>query len=162
MQGYLNKIATKQGMGKRGPYTMYNVEIDGTWYGHGFDKPNASEGTYVEFDVVQKGQYKNAENIRAAVSKPSNAASPAQTSIPVNSRDVSIQYQSSRKDAIQMLDVLIKNGLVSLPAKKAEQYDAAMALLDELTAQFYLKLEGVIEDGGVSLEDAIPAPQGDA
>lgn len=163
MQGYLNKIATKQGSGRYGPYTTYNLEIDGQWYGHGFNKPNAHEGQYVEFDVIQKGQYKNAENLRAAVSTPpaASSGSKAPASIPVNNRDVSIQYQSSHKDAIQVLDVLLKNDAVKLPAKQADKYDAAMALVDEITAQFYLKLESVIQDGGVSLEDAIPQPAGD-
>lgn len=165
MQGHVNKISTKQGVGKNGPWTMYNLEIDGTWYGCGFNNPNVPEGSFVEFDVVQKGQYTNANNVRLAqgMSAPqtpqaaSTPAAPAQAPR-VNSRDVSIQYQSSRKDAIQTLGVLLESEAIKLPAKQADKYDAAMALIEEITAQYYIKLENVIEAGGVELEDAIPAP----
>lgn len=164
MQGHLNKISVKQGVGRNGPYTMYNIEVDGTWYGHGFKQPEVPEGAYIEFDVVQKGQYKNAENVRlsnAAASAPSNPSAAPSGAAPVNKRDVSIQYQSSRKDAIAVLDVLLSHEAVKLPAKQADKFDAALALLDDVTNQFYLKLEDVIEEGGVQLEDTIPSP-GDA
>lgn len=165
MQGYINKISTKQGNGHNGPYTMYKVQIEGEWYGHGFKAPNANEGDYVEYNVVQKGQYKNVEGIKpiqgggnSGGGSPS-AAAPA--SAPINKKDVSIHYQSSRKDAIQTLGVLLANEAVKLPAKQADKYDAALALIDELTARYYLKLEDVIADGGVTEEDLVPPTGGE-
>tara|TARA_R110000772_G_scaffold175148_1_gene287003 strand:- start:347 stop:835 length:489 start_codon:yes stop_codon:yes gene_type:complete len=160
MQGYVNSITSKSGQGARGPWTLFSIEIDGQKFGAGFDKPNVPEGSYVEFDVVQKGQYKNAENIRISTATPPVVTSGSQAGAPVNKRDCSIQYQSSRKDAIQMLGVLLTAEAIKLPAKQADKYDAAMAIVEEMTAQFFLKLEAVIEDGGVSLEDAIPVPNG--
>lgn len=47
-----------------------------------------------------------------------------------------IQFQASRNSAIAALDVLLKVEAVKLPAKQADKYDAALALLDELTARF--------------------------
>lgn len=162
MQGHVNSITSKSGQGARGPWTLFNIEIDGQKYGCGFDKPNVQEGQYVEFDVVQKGQYKNAENLRVSTAAPTASTGAPQGAMPINKRDVSIQYQSSRKDAIQMLGVLLTSEAIKLPAKQADKYDAALAIVDEITAQFYLKLESVIDEGGVSLEDAIPVPNGEA
>lgn len=158
MQGHINKISTKQGTGRNGPWTMYNLEIDGTWYGCGFKKPDANEGDYVEFDVVQKGEYKNAENVKRSAGQPAASPSGPAPSIPVNKKDVSIHYQSCRKDAIQTLGVLLTHDAVKLPAKAADKYDAALALINELTNQFYFDLDSVIAEGGVKAEDLIPAP----
>ena len=47
-----------------------------------------------------------------------------------------IQYQASRNTAIAALDVLLKAEAVKLPAKQADKYDAALALIDELTEHF--------------------------
>lgn len=47
-----------------------------------------------------------------------------------------IQHQSARNSAIAFLDVLFKNEAVKLPAKQSDKFDAALALLDELTAKF--------------------------
>lgn len=47
-----------------------------------------------------------------------------------------IQQQSARNSAIAFMDVLFKNEAVKLPAKQGDKMDAALALLDELTARF--------------------------
>jgi hypothetical protein len=159
MQGHLNKIGMKQGNGANGPWTLYSIEVDGTWYGSGFKAPNAKEGDYISFDVVQKGQYKNAENIAVSAGAPATAAPTASGgAAPVNKRDISIHYQSCRKDALVALGVLLQHDAVKLPAKQADKFDAALALVDEMTNQFYLKLEDVIAAGGVQVEDTIPSP----
>lgn len=160
MQGYVQKISQKSGHGAKGPYTLFSMNVDGEWYGTGFNAPACKEGDYVSFDVVQKGKFKNAENVSVA-SQQSAVGSAPSGNIPVNKKDVSIHYQSCRKDAIQTLGVLLQHEAVKLPAKQADKYDAALAILDELTNQYYLKLEDVINAGGVTLEDTIPAP-GDA
>jgi len=161
MEGYLNKIGKKQGQGRNGPYTLFSAEIGGDWYGCGFNAPNAKEGDYVTFDVVQKGQYKNAENIVVASNSNSGGGNGAKASAPppVNKKDVSIHFQSCRKDAIQTVALLLSGddkAAVKLPAKQAEKYDAVLALIDELTTRYYLRLDEVIEEGGVSVEDLVP------
>jgi len=161
MQGYVQKISTKQGHGKNGPWTAYNLNIDGEWFSCGFAKPACNEGDYVNYDSVQKGQYKNAENVSVIPRSAAPAGGDGGGNIPVNRKDVSIHYQSCRKDAIALTGVLLSNGAIKLPAKQADQFDAAVALVNELTNQFYIDLENVINDGGVSVEALIPTP-GDA
>lgn len=163
LQGVIENVSTKNGMGKNGPWTMYSMQVNGEWYGCGFKPIQAGKNDYVSFDFEQSGNYKNAKNVQvvaapAGAAQQAPSASPAQAagSAPVSKRDVSIQYQSSRKDAIQTLDLLLKNEAISLPAKKADKFDAALALLDEITARFYLRLEDVIDEGGVSVEDLVP------
>lgn len=161
MQGYIDRIAEKQGKGRNGPYTMYNLQVNGEWLGHGFTKPNAKEGDYISFDVEQKGQYKNITNVVVipAPSKSSSGGSSSQEYVPpTNKRDVSIAYQSSRKDALQFLDTMLQHDAIKLPAKADAKYDAALAILQELTNKFYLDLEDVVNAGGVTLEEYIPSP----
>ena len=170
-QGYLDKIGQKQGMGRNGPYTSYSINVGGQWYNCGFKPPAANEGDYIQFDLVQKGQYTNAQNIAVSPQQAAQAAPQQQQQgvinkapagpLPVNKKDVSIHYQSCRKDAINIVSTLLDHEALALPAKKADKMDAALAVVEELTNQFYLKLEDVIAEGGVKLEDAIPEP-GDA
>lgn len=164
-QGYIQKISTKQGQGRNGPYTIYSMNVDGEWYSCGFKPINANEGDYVSFNVIKKENFTNAENIKLAAgaqpqAAPQQAAAPSGP-LPVNKKDVSIHFQSCRKDAIQTLSVLLQHEAVKLPAKQADKMDSAMALLDELTARYYLKLEDVINNGGVSEEDLVPPTGGE-
>jgi len=167
MQGYVQKISTKQGMGKNGPYTMYNVQIEGEWYGCGFNKPAANEGDFVEFDVEQKGQYKNAKNVKSVAGQPAPAPAPVSNNsatvvqLPVNKKDISISYQHCQKEAHRLLDTLLKNDAVKLPAKQADKYDAALALVNEISDHLFIKLESIIKDGGVKVEDLIEEPDSD-
>lgn len=39
--------------------TMYNVLLNGTWYGNGFNKPQFGKGAEIEFDVSWNGDYAN-------------------------------------------------------------------------------------------------------
>lgn len=162
MQNYVEKVGEKQGSGRNGPWTMYSVNIGGEWLGAGFKKPECREGDYISYDIEQSGKYKNIVNIKvvpqgSAPNKVSSSSDGVQ--LPVNKRDVSIHYQSCRNAAISLTDLLLKYEAVKLPAKQADKFDAAVGIVDELTNQFYLKLEHVIEEGGVSLEDSIPPPQ---
>ena len=172
-QGYLDKIGQKQGMGRNGPYTSYSINVGGQWYNCGFKPPAANEGDYIQFDLVQKGQYTNAQNIAVSPQQAAQAAPPAQAEnkgssssvpaegLPKNTHQIGISYQHCQKEAHRTLDVLLRAEAVKLPAKQAEKYDAAMALVYEIADSYMLKLQSVIDNGGVKLEDAIPEP-GDA
>lgn len=54
-----------------------------------------------------------------------------------STRDASIQYQSSRKDAIALVDVLLRAAAIKLPAKEAMKLEAVEALVDGYTASFF-------------------------
>jgi hypothetical protein len=49
-------------------------------------------------------------------------------------RDASIQYQSSRKDALEFVGLIVKAEAVKLPAKPADKLQALEALVDHYTA----------------------------
>ena len=137
---------------RNGPATVYSMRVSGEWYGCGFNEPVGKEGDVVEFDVVMNGQYTNAENITLA-----DAATPtdtAETASPqpefVNKRDVSIQFQSSRKDAIQIVGIMLANDALPIKATKPEdKYDIILATTKELTNQLYSDVVSVTASGGV-------------
>lgn len=66
-----------------------------------------------------------------------------------------IQHQSARNSAIAFLDVLFKNEAVKLPAKQSDKFDAALALLDELTAKFIEATRGYAL-GSATTQQAAP------
>lgn|SRR5690606_15170114 len=153
MQGTVNKVSTN---GK-----AWNAMVGDTWYGFGFNKPEFQEGQVIEFEFEQRGKFKNIrpDTVRILGST-SGSSSPAASGSPKNSyddRNISIAYQSSRKDALQLVQILVESQAVPLPTKKAEQADAILALVEHYTAHFFLKLEDVVKDGGVSVEDMLPS-----
>lgn len=44
-------IVVKEGTGKRGPWKLYSIQVDGNKYGVGFDPVKAATGDLVEFDA---------------------------------------------------------------------------------------------------------------
>lgn len=161
MQGYVEKIGTKNGVGKNGPWTLYSVCIAGDWYGAGFDKPACDEGDFVNYEIEQNGKYKNIKSISvaSAPAAPSGNNSGGNGVQRVDTRDISIRYQSSRKDALQLTEILLANDALAVPAKKADKADAIIAFVEDVTNQFYVKLQDVMDAGGVSAEDLIPTPE---
>lgn len=59
----------------------------------------------------------------------------------MGSRDASIQYQSSRKDALVMVDLLIKTGALKLPEAPAKKAGVIEAAVDRFTAIYYEDIE---------------------
>ena len=150
--------------------TVFSVHLNGIKYGGMWENPNVFSGDQVSFDGVQNGQYwnvgKNSMQIiaKAAAGAPlptptvgAGVAAPQGS----NSRDVSIVFQSSRKDALALLPVLLAQEAIIFPksAKTADKYDALVAIVYELTVQNYMQVQDAIANGGVSTEDMVPAPQ---
>jgi hypothetical protein len=74
---------------------------------------------------------------------------------------LSIHYQSSRNAAIALVDAALKAGdIIALPAKKADKFDALLALVDRVSERYFLALEDVIKAGGIT--PTIPDPTGNA
>ena len=138
--------------------TSFGFQVNGEWYST-FDKQDAKEGDVVTFDFIQKGNYKNIAkgSIRASV----GAAPSAPTAAPqaANSRDISIVYQSSRKDAIAIVTAMLSNDCIKLPAAENKRYGAVMGLVDELANMYYNEVQSVIENGGVKQEQEAPQPE---
>jgi hypothetical protein len=79
-------------------------------------------------------------------------------------RDASIQYQSARKDALVLLDLLLKNGALDLSKVKAPSKVGILeATLDKYTAQFYVDIGelGAIARLSTPDEDETPAAEPD-
>lgn len=166
IQGQVERLSSKSGVSAAGKaWNSYSMLLNGVWYSS-FQPIQAQEGQMVSFDAVQKGNFWNINGAVQATGGASPAPAPqAQQQAPAgpapaSPRDISILYQSSRKDAIPTLALLLEQGAIKLPAdtKKADRYDAILALVDELTARFYLKAKAATDAGGPSEEDVIPEP----
>jgi hypothetical protein len=158
--GYVKKINTKDGKGKRGPWVLYSCIIeqdDGTesgWISCGFDKPPFAEGSYISLETSKDGNYTNLvpgsvkqldPPKRAPASTPvaptSSAAAPERKGAYVDRND-SIVYQSSRKDALLLVQLLLENDALPLSTATAKsgiakRYDEVKAFVDKLTVEFY-------------------------
>jgi len=163
MQGFVEQIGEKPGMGRNGPYTLFSVKVGGEWLGAGFKKPECNQGDCIDYEIAMKGQYKNIANIKLATGGSAQAQNTGVATAPpavrIDTRDISIRYQSCRKDAIAVTNVLLANDALKLPAKQADKVDAALAFIEDITNQYYVALQGVMDEGGISVEDLIPTPE---
>lgn len=154
MQGTVNKVNFN---GK-----AYSAEVDGSWYGAGFNEPQFSEGDVIEFQVEQRGKFKNLQGAKTIGSASTGTtAAPKAKAGAVDpqvwiDKDTSILYQSCRKDAINFVGVLLANQAVAVPAKKSDQADAIQALVEDYSAQFFVRTKEVVEAGGCTIEDMLP------
>lgn len=148
----------------RGSNTSLN--INGEWFGCWNYTPDCSEGDTISFEYEEKPKgdrvFKNIKtgtvSVVGAATATTAVPKPASTGHSYAARDVSIQYQSSRKDALQVLPILLEAGAVSLPTKKDAKYDAALAILEELTNRFYVDIQNCVANGDPQAEDIVPNP----
>lgn len=141
--GVVSKITGANRAGRQ----VYSIQVNGQYYG-GFwnTAPNCNEGDTVEFDATQNGQYWNANpnSLRkvaggAPAPDTSVAAAAPRANNGGDARQNSIVYQSSRKDAIQIVDVLLRSESLTLPTKKADRMSVVLDLVDELTEDLAYK-----------------------
>jgi hypothetical protein len=160
IQGYVKKVNTKDGKGKRGPWTLYSCIIeqdDGTesgWISCGFDKPPFAEGSYISMETSKDDKYTNYVVGSAKVLEPpkrapaSTPVAPASSGAPTErkgayvDRNDSIVYQSSRKDAIALVSLLLEHDALPLSTATAKsgiakRFDEVTAFVDKLTVQYY-------------------------
>jgi hypothetical protein len=186
-KGFIQKIAVKQGKGKRPPYkawTLYSIKLadeNGVeleqWFGAGFDPPKVKEGDYVALTAEQNdGGYWDVKGItplKNAPAKVSAANSGVATNGATISTQSSIHYQSARNSAIEVIKLLVETK--SLPVSssqtksgEAKRYEEIMALIDKLTVRFYVDtetqriLETVADEGASEEEEVIVPGEADA
>lgn len=163
--GYVKKINTKTGSGKRGPWTLYSsiLELDdGTdsgWISFGFEKPPFSEGSYISIETQKTDRgvdyVPGSGKVLPPPSKPpvknaATAANPsattADTAVPraiggyVDRQD-SIVYQSSRKDAIALIGLLLEHDALPMSAStakagQAKRFEEITAYVNKITVQY--------------------------
>jgi hypothetical protein len=161
IQGYVKKVNTKDGKGKRGPWTLYSCIIeqdDGTesgWISCGFDKPPFAEGSYISLETSKDGNYTNlVPGSVKQLDPPKRAPAPTAQGMAtggspapaerkdtyVNTQD-SIVYQSSRKDALALVALLLENDALPMSASAAKagiakRFEEITAFVDKLTVQY--------------------------
>lgn len=181
--GFVTGYHEKTGMGRNNrPYTLYSfqmVDKDGNkipgYFQCGFDKPACKDGDYIKVDTAPDGNnfkvtvpsIKISKNAPAMPKQqaPASGGGQAGYSGGGNREDVqnAIQYQSSRKDALHAVELLLANDALKLvkadtKAGAASRFDVILAAIDKLTVAFYndvgtlRKLESVADVGVVDLE----------
>lgn len=141
ISGVVEKVVERPG--KYG--SMYSMKVDNTFYGTKGKKPPCKEGDYVTFEATQsdKGYWDaNPDTIKGAINVAGKAAEttpPATRAwVPDTDRQNSIIYQSSRKDALELVGVLLQNNLIDLgKAKKADAIELVEGYVDRYTLRFY-------------------------
>jgi hypothetical protein len=184
--GFVAKISEKTGTGRRGPWTLYSGKIekeDGTeyddWVSFGFDKPNVKQGDYVKITTEKDSKgYEKVQHVEQLKNAPAKASpgggaavASANVGAPTGRRQESIEYQSSRKDAIQMLECLIQMDALPITSAKtkageAKRYEELMDLVDKLTVRYYndvstLRIFDTVADEGVSTDEVAQLPETD-
>lgn len=171
---YINRIEPKGGVSKKTgkPYTLYNVygttkEGEEVRVGWGFDKPTFDAGVWIKTELEQNGAYLNykgaAVEVKAggAPNKPANESGNS-FSGGGGDRQASIIYQSSRKDALHLVEILLSSDALPITGAKtkageAKRFDEIQAIVDKLTVRFYhdvdtLRLLEAVEDAGIGEE----------
>ena len=129
-------------------------------------KPGAAvPGDRVTFEAEQKNEKTWIIKGPVEVLTASPAAAPVSAggNLSGGARDASIQYQSSRKDALAFLELLVTAGALDISkAKQAAKVEILEAALDKYTASFYddignlgaiTRLETPDEPAAVAAED---------
>lgn len=145
-QGIVNVVTAKDfPAGPRGPATtLHGFALKGMdgFFGLGKSShPLVVKGAEIEFEANEK-RVVDHSSVRLAGGQPGAAAGSAK---PVQSnyqageaaRQKSIAWQSGRKDAIEVTDMMLRNGAISLPKTAAKGQEALLAYVDELTLRFF-------------------------
>jgi hypothetical protein len=147
-QGIVEKIHTKTGQGKRGPWTKYSAVVGGEWYSFGFTKPAMNEGdeVKVQFETGQYGKdvknFKVIANGAAEVSNAAPAAAPAGKFVPAADRERGMQWGNASNVAstliCKMADIeALPLSAASSKANKAKRYEEFMTLFNELRVELF-------------------------
>lgn len=144
VQGVLTQIKARSGTNARGPWTAYSIAVDTgvkdwTWIRYGFKAPEAKEGSVikVEVDADDKG---NLQAVAGSLVVDKSAKPTVATAVAAGKDAVqdSIVRQNATGIAIRVVKDMIDLGILPLPKTKADQYDAYLKYIDEVTDRFFL------------------------
>jgi hypothetical protein len=121
--------------------------------------PKFKEGAYISFSANSKNEV-DASSIDSTykapdVAKGNDVAQKAVSdySSREEQKQASIHYQSSRKDAIEVVKMLLSNGSLALGAKKAAQVDEILGYVDFFTERFFKDANNLGHSEDVTIEN---------
>lgn len=174
--GLVSKIFFKEFPGNNGkpPNKSFTIKLerDEVYYRCGQSDPGNIEGqkvtlTHDPVTFTKKGEKEAKVTARPEVISQKSEPSTGQTSttsaqssysMASSARESSIHYQSARKDALQMVDIVTRTGAIKLPAKEANKLEAVEALVDSYTARFF---EDISTFGAVARANGTDEPEGE-
>ena len=132
---------------------MWDINVNGDWFGVGKYKPKAKEGDYVTFTPEYNGNFKNVERgtLKVSANKPANTGS-TQASSNVraasnsfDARQDAISRQAASNTAIAWLTMLHTAGAlpVSTSKSKGGQQEALDVLRRQYEKEFYEANTGI-------------------
>lgn len=139
VQEYPSKYQDKWGKPKP---SMWAMVVDNQRYSLGQVKPPA-QGTSVRFEATQDAKgYWNADGSTLSTvtaAQPAQAVAAKSPTVSVTDlRQDSIIYQSSRKDSLEFVNMLLANGLIDFgKAKGAQKIEMVEIFLDNYTTRFF-------------------------
>jgi hypothetical protein len=176
-RGFVVKINTKTGNGKRGQWTLYSVKLEGEdgtelkdWLSIGFDAPKFKEGDYIKLtaDKNDRGYLQaDPKSISVAKNPPARKGKGGGSTGDASSGSSSrgnyskggVDWNSAVARSMEFTDLLIEHDALHLsPAKGAggiEKRRAEIeAIVDKYTVKFYndvmsLRLLETVQDPGV-------------
>lgn len=171
-EGFVEKIHTKTGNGKKGPWTRYSALIGGDWYVVGFGAPDFNEGDSVkiEYKDTQYGKEITRSKVLEADAAPKQSAGGSSGGSTYNptDRDRGMQWGNSSNVAAtlicKMADIeALPLTAVGSKATKAARYNEFMDMYNKLRVELFndaLDIERVLSkvaDAG-AVEETEPAP----
>lgn len=130
-----------------GKSVSFKVGGDDKWYRAGKKRYSGilEKGNTIEFEYSSisdsAAKLTGAPTLVSGKSAGEGGSAPSGGAKDWAKHDGAIQYQSSRKDALAFVTVLVTAGAVKLPAKEAAKLEALEALIDHYTAAYYADIE---------------------
>ncbi len=144
MQGKVAFVNERNWQGKN----LYSFKLadDEALYVCGTSKPQISKGDFVTFEANPNPKGQMVVNLASLEAKKvevvsagsaGKAAWGGKSGYNDDKRQRTIEWQAARNSAIAAAQVVLSNGALKLPAKESAKYEAVMALIGELTKQFF-------------------------
>jgi len=159
VNGYVDVALAKPDKNGKTRYS-FKVKNDDNWYSCGLDNPNIKKGDKIEFAYEASGSWNNVTpgSVKITQSGPEiveakkgfggfarrgpapGAAEKEKYWEDKALRDVDtqkrIQLQASRNSAIEVADLMLRNGAIKLPDAVAKRHDVIAALIFEWVDKF--------------------------
>ena len=132
---------------------MWDINVNGDWFGVGKYKPKAKEGDYVTFTPEYNGNFKNVERgtLKVSANKPANVGNSAPAtnvraaSNSFDARQDAISRQAASNTAIAWLNMLHTAGALPIATSKSKgsQQEALDTIRRQYEKEFYEANTGI-------------------